>query len=157
MVSTLRFETTRFGALEVPETEIIAFSTGLPGFEDAKRFVTVESDDTDPFVWLQSIDHAELAFLTIPPQLIVREYQPEVSDEARQVLRLESDVDVQVLAIVTVPENPREMTANLRAPIVINRTARVGRQEVGLTGRYPLRHRIGVGDPEGDKKAAAGR
>lgn len=138
----MKFETARFGVLEVPETEIIAFNSGLPGFEDARRFVTVESDGIDPFVWVQSLEHAELAFLTIPPQLIVRDYRPELSDDARQTLRLETDDDLLVLAIVSVPENPREMTANLCAPLVINRTARVGRQEVGVSGRYPLRQRI---------------
>ncbi|MGE5560006.1 MAG: flagellar assembly protein FliW [Chloroflexota bacterium] len=153
----MEFATTRFGTLAVPEHEIIDFPAGLPGFEDAKRFITVESDETDPFVWLQSLSRPDLAFLTIPPQLIVRDYRPEVPPEAREALRLNDDSVVEVLAIVTVPEDPREMTANLRAPIIINRSARVGRQEVELSGRHPLRQRICQANPSGDKKAVAGR
>lgn len=153
----MQFATTRFGTIDVPPEEVIKFPAGLPGFEDARRFVTIEDPAAAPFVWLQSLECPELAFLTICPLLFVPDYSPEISDEARQALCWTDDAEVEVLAIVTVPDDPRLMTANLRAPVLINRRARLGRQEVGAQGKYPLRYRL---LPEGGAtrdKAAAGR
>lgn len=153
----MKIETTRFGALDVPADEIISFPAGLPGFESATRFVTIEDAASDPFVWLQSLDEPELAFLTICPTLFDPDYRPEVSDEALRALTAGDDAAVEVLAIVTVPDDPRQMTANLRAPLLISRKLRTGRQEVGVQGRYPLKYRLIPEQSATNDKAAAGR
>jgi flagellar assembly factor FliW len=133
--------TTRFGELTVPDEEIIAFPAGLPGFESAHHFLTIEDEAAAPFVWLQSLDDPELAFLTVDPACFVVDYQPEMSDEAKQLFA-GTAAPMQVLAIVTVPEDYRLMTVNLRAPLLINQQTRVARQEVGTKGKYPLRQRL---------------
>jgi flagellar assembly factor FliW len=48
--------------------------------------------------------------------------------------------DVQVLAIVTVREEPRALTANLLAPLLVDCETRQGRQLVLEGGRYSTRH-----------------
>ena len=47
-----------------------------------------------------------------------------------------------VLAIVTVPHDPRQMTVNLLAPIVFDCGARSGRQVVLEGERYSTRHQL---------------
>lgn len=154
--------TTRFGELTVPDEEIIAFPAGLPGFEATEHFVTIEDEAAAPFVWLQSLDDPELAFLTVNPACFMADYQPEMSEEAKQLFA-DTAAPMQVLAIVTVPEDPRQMTVNLRAPLLINRQKRLGRQEVGTKGKYPLRQRLipaaatNGAQPNSSEKTAAGR
>jgi flagellar assembly factor FliW len=47
-----------------------------------------------------------------------------------------------VFAIVTIPENPSLMTANLQGPIIINPEKKLGRQAISMNDRYHVRHRI---------------
>jgi flagellar assembly factor FliW len=47
-----------------------------------------------------------------------------------------------VFAIVTIPSNPSEMTANLQGPVIINPEKRLGRQAISLSDRYSVKHRI---------------
>ncbi len=49
---------------------------------------------------------------------------------------------VVVLAIVTIPESPREMTANLLAPLVVDCRSREGRQLILDAARFTTRHRL---------------
>ena len=47
--------------------------------------------------------------------------------------------DLAVMALVTVPADPLQMTANLMAPLLIDCRSGSGRQLVLDTGRYPIR------------------
>lgn len=57
-----------------------------------------------------------------------------------------------MFAIVTIPTNPSDMTANLQGPIIVNPDKRLGRQAISLSDRYSVRHKI----LEEMKKAAEG-
>lgn len=67
------------------------------------------------------------------------DYEPEVDDLTVDRLDLETPDDALVLAVVTFGDKPEEATANLMAPIVINRYTREAAQIVLLPG---------TGDPE---------
>ena len=47
-----------------------------------------------------------------------------------------------VLAIVTIPENPTETTANLQGRVIINTKKKLGRQAISLSDQYHVRHLI---------------
>ena len=47
--------TKRWGKLEIDLDEEISFERGIPGFEENKRFVLLDSDDIKPFYWLVNI------------------------------------------------------------------------------------------------------
>ncbi|MFC1670955.1 flagellar assembly protein FliW, partial [Spirochaetota bacterium] len=44
--------------------------------------------------------------------------------------------------IVTIPENPKEMTANLQGPIIVNPHKRIGKQAISANEKYGVRHGI---------------
>jgi len=50
--------------------------------------------------------------------------------------------DLAALAIVTVPQNANDMTANLMAPLLLDSRTRTGRQTCMDTGRYSTRHHL---------------
>ena len=59
-------ETKNFGKLSFePESEL-EFPSGLPGFESRKRFVAVTFVESDPLVYLQSLEDPALCFITMP-------------------------------------------------------------------------------------------
>jgi len=106
--------TKRFGALEFSETEIISFQEGILGFEEYHNYVVIDQKETS-FKFLQCVDEPELTFIVIMPELVRADYTVELREEQAQNLEIEAPVDAQVYAIVTIPENLAEMTANLQA------------------------------------------
>lgn len=139
----LTVATIRFGALEVEEDLILALPEGLIGFEACRRFVVVRPQENSPFRWLQSLDEPRVAVPIIEPGEFRSDYAPTISDADARSLQLTPETPTLVFVIVTVPpRDPRAMTANLLAPVVINGLTRRGRQVIVQDEGYTTRHRI---------------
>lgn len=122
---------------EIPE---LLFAAGIPGFPDAKRFTLVWwGDESSPFSILASLDEPGLEFLVVPPLAFFPQYAPEIDDDTVERLGVETADDVILLVIVTTGEDAAEATANLLAPIVVNRHTRAAAQTVLAEGDHPLR------------------
>lgn len=114
---------------------------GLLGFEEYHNYVVVEEPDS-PVVWLCSVEEPLLTFPAIEPFLICPDYSFELSDAEVEALRLRTPTDTAVLVVITLRSEPPGATANLMAPVVMNRSERLGRQIVLSEGGYPLRYPI---------------
>ncbi len=139
----IKIKTRRFGEIEIKEQQVIDFPDGVLGFDYVKKFVLLDTqDENSPLKWLQAFDEPELAFIIIRPVDFMREYELAVSmNDIEAVGAKDADV-LLVFAIVTIPSNPSEMTANLQGPIIINPEKKLGRQAISLSDRYTVRHRI---------------
>lgn len=135
-------KTERFGEITIEQDQVIHFPEGILGFEELQRYVVVEREGQGPIRFLQALDDGRIAFAVTDPTTFRPDYLPQLWDEDRAFLKCDSDEDLAVLVILTVPEEVREMTANLMAPVVINVKERVGRQVVQGLGEYSTRHRI---------------
>ncbi|MEE0685565.1 MAG: flagellar assembly protein FliW [Lachnospiraceae bacterium] len=112
-----------FGEIEVDESRFINFEDGILGFPDLKRFMLIhdeESGGANLISWMQSIDEPAFAMPVIDPLKVCSEYNPEVEDELLINLGDVQGDDILVLTTVTVPPEIEKMTANLRAPFIIN-------------------------------------
>lgn len=139
----MRVKTKHFGDIEVDEKQIIDFPEGLPGFEDTFKFTLVSSEDKDsPFQWLQGIDNPQLAFVVINPTVFKPDYDIEIRDEEVADLKIKDINKVLVYSIVVVPEEISKMTANLKAPVLINTENMRGKQVILDRGEYKTKHFI---------------
>lgn len=112
------------GSAPAPTSELY-FLAGLPGFPHARRFVLSDEWETKPpFVLLRSLDDPELAFLAAPPTAFFPDYLVDVDVHTAQRIDLSSHDDVMLLVLVTAAERPDGATANLLAPLVINKRTR---------------------------------
>jgi flagellar assembly factor FliW len=110
-----------FGKIEYSEEELIVFEKPILGFDKDIKYLHVQQEDSVPFSWLQSVISPELAFMIIDPFLIFNDYSFKISDEDQKAIELEKPEDALVFVIVSIPaDNPKGITANLLAPIVIN-------------------------------------
>jgi len=126
-------QSARFGTHTVPEECILTFAEGLVGIPQATRFWLAEpAGGPSPFRYLLSIDLPDLGFLVCDPCQLWPAYAAELP-------AAEGAGDVQVLAIVTVRDEPRTLTANLLAPLLIDCETRRGRQLVLDGSRYSTR------------------
>ena len=106
--------------VDVDEKKIVEFPEGLLGFESVKKFAIIDSE-YEPFIWLQSVENKELAFLMIDPFLICPGYEVDIDDESLQKIGADSPENIIIMTIVTIPGDGSNITANFLGPIVINR------------------------------------
>ena len=138
LTETIALHTERFGDFEVPADRVLHFPEGLIGFRDARRFVLLEpTRPGSPFRCLVSLDVPELSFVVCDPTALWPGYAADLPPPASGAAE-----DQAALAIVTVPQNATEMTANLMAPLILDSRTRTGRQMVLDSGRYSTRHHL---------------
>ena len=137
----MRVVTKPYGEINVDERQKIYFPFGILGFENLKYYVLLDAVQ-QPFYWLQSMDVVEIAFVLINPRIFRPDYSLEVNREELEEIGITSDEDILDLTIVTIPENPTDMTANLQGPIIINRNAKIGRQSISTNTKWEVRHPI---------------
>lgn len=145
-MARVQFTTTRFGVVEVDEDKAIHFVDDIPGFPGARRFVLIPHKEDSPLAWLQSMDMPDVAFVVIEPWIYFKEYNPVI--EEWQLARLESkgatendeEDSLLVLSILTIPGNPKEITANLKAPVIINLRNNLAIQVILTYDDYTTKH-----------------
>ena len=141
----MNVKTRHFGDVEIDDSKVITMDNGLFGFENYKKYVLLydsSSDEIPNIQWLQSLDEELLALPVMIPTTVVPDYNPVVEDETLGSLGEWKEEDVSMLVTVTVPEDIKKMSINLKAPIVINTTTMKGCQVVAENPEYEVKHMI---------------
>jgi len=139
----MKVQTSRFGNLEVEATDIIQFGDGLLGFENLKRFFIVDPADDTLILWLQAVDSPEVAFPILEPKIFKQDYKVRLSANELRALQIDSvKKDILVYCILTIPNDITQMTANLKAPIVIHSRSQLARQVVLQENEYSVKNLI---------------
>lgn len=141
----MRVQTKFFGEVDIEEDKIIEFPNGIIGFENFKKFSVIYDIDNDSdtrISWLQCMEEPALALPIIDPLAIVPEYSPMVEDELLKPLGNPADEDLLFLLIMTVPSDMTKVTANMKAPIIINAEQRKGVQLIVENADYPIRFNV---------------
>jgi len=137
----MKVNTKAFGQIEVDEKQKIIFPQGLFGFEDFKEYTLLDAEH-QPFLWLQSLDAQEIAFILINPFLFRPDYEVNISNEELAEVGITSPENALIFVIVTIPQDGNSMTANLQGPLVINRENMTGMQAVLSDVRWKTKHDI---------------
>jgi flagellar assembly factor FliW len=138
-------KTRYFGEIDLNEDKVIEFESGIMGFEEFKKYTIlydVEGDDTPSISWLQSVEEPGLALPVISPLYIDREYDPTVEDELLKPLGEINEDNLAILLIMSVPSDLKNMTVNLKAPLIINSDSKKGRQIIVENQEYEIRYNI---------------
>lgn len=153
-------QTGRFGSLTVTDQEAIVFPQGILGFPELTRFCLVDPGDDTLILWLQSLDQPELMFALLEPKIFRSDYTARLSAAELRELKLDNINHSAVFSILTIPADVTQMTANLKAPLVINLKERVARQVILQENEYSVRHpmfkelRTHILTIEGQRRAA---
>lgn len=135
-----------FGKIEIDDDKIITIPGGILGFEKYTRYAIAFDSDKESrngIMWLQCIDEPELAFPVMDPMYIVKDYKPVVEDEwLAPIGKFESDEELYILSVFTVPSDLTKMTINLKAPVIINTSTRLGCQIIVNNEEYPIRYNV---------------
>ncbi|MFN8791417.1 MAG: flagellar assembly protein FliW [Bdellovibrionales bacterium] len=135
-------QTSRFGQVQLTNDDVLTFPEGLLGFQDLKTFVLLDDPNDDIFAWLQSCESPAIAFPVLEPELFAENYKVNLNRTDTESLGLSSNGRARKFCIVTIPDDPTQMTANMKAPIVINVENKKARQCVLQDNNLAIREPI---------------
>ncbi len=117
---SIKVRTKHFGEIDLDEGKVLIFENGIMGYENYKKFT----------------------ILFINPVLVMEDYNPVVEEELLSGLG-ELNPDNQIVFVtLTVPKDLTRMTANLKAPIVINADTRKGCQVIVENHDYKVKYPV---------------
>ena len=129
------------GEMEYDEQAVLHFAHGLFAFETETRFLSIERPDIRPLVFLQSLSTPDLCFISVPVFVVDQGYSLALKPEELAAVGLPADRqpvigdDVLCLAIVSI-QHGGPTTANLLAPVVVNRRNSEAIQALGVNQKY---------------------
>ena len=138
-------ETKYFGKIDIEDEKIIEFPMGIIGFENLKKFALifdVGKEERSSISWLQSMEEPLMALPVINPADIKVDYSPIIEDELTKRIGDPADEDLLIFVTMSIPTDLTKMTANLKAPIIINTDNMKGCQVVVENPDYEIRYKI---------------
>ena len=115
----------------------IDLAVPMPGFPRHRQFVLVRLNDEGLLYAFTSTEDPELRFLVAPPEPFFPDYAPEIDDEVFAALNSKDPDRLLLLVVITAGVN--ETTANLLAPIVVDRDSRRAMQVILNGSGLPVR------------------
>lgn len=142
--------TTRFGSLSAEPEDVLFFPEGLIGLPSLDRCVLLADAWNPRLAWLQGLSEPDCAVAVVHPRRFVPEYQVRVAQSEWAPLQLSSPADASVLVVVG--QSNENLTLNLKAPLLLNLKAGLGRQVI-TEDPNPLRYVI-LADPPRLRRSA---
>jgi|AAFX01.1.fsa_nt_gi flagellar assembly factor FliW len=115
----------------------ITMAVPMPGFPAHREYVLVRLNDDGLLYAFTSIQDPELRFLVAPPEPFFPDYAPEIENEVFAALNTKDPDRLLLMTVITAGVD--ETTANLLAPIVLDRDSMRAMQVVLSGSGYPVR------------------
>lgn len=138
----MRVSTTRFGQIEVREQDVFEFKEGLLGFGQLRKFIILDDPHDEIFAWLQSCENPDVAFPLLEPEIFTSGFDFGISKSDIESVNITNLSEGKIFCIITIPKDPTQMTANMKAPILLNLKAQLGRQCVLQDNSLAIREPI---------------
>ncbi|GIM92343.1 flagellar assembly protein FliW [Paractinoplanes toevensis] len=115
----------------------ITMAVPMPGFPAHREFVLVRLNEDGLLYAFTSIQDPDLRFLVAPPEPFFPDYAPEIENEVFAALNSKDPDRLLLMTVITAGTD--ETTANLMAPIVVDRDTHRAMQVVLSGSGYPVR------------------
>ncbi|NDF12876.1 MAG: flagellar assembly protein FliW [Proteobacteria bacterium] len=135
----------RYGPVQVNLKQAMFFPKGLIGMPEMANFALANLPDKrmENFKLLQSLDDHRLSFVVLPLIPDGPLYDQKDIDECCQALEIKRE-NLVLMAIVTVQRtaDKTRVTANIRAPLVVDSEEKVAIQYVFPNNKYQITHAL---------------
>ncbi|WP_203812126.1 flagellar assembly protein FliW [Paractinoplanes tereljensis] len=115
----------------------ITMAVPMPGFPAHREFVLVRLNEDGLLYAFTSIQDPDLRFLVAPPEPFFPDYAPEIENEVFAALNTKDPDRLLLMTVITAGVD--DTTANLMAPIVVDRDTHRAIQVVLSGSGYPVR------------------
>lgn len=116
---SVTFESIRFGTVEAQQEDVIEFPDGLIGL-GGLSYTLIDRNPGTGFLWLHSVEDPALALPVVSPYQFFSDFSLVLTAEDRERIGVEDASDVKLYVTVRATPNPLDITANLRAPLVVH-------------------------------------
>lgn len=130
----MKWRNVQFGEFEFDEQHVLILPEGIIGFEQCRRFILINDEDSQPFRWLVSLEDENLSFPLMDPRQFISNYD----------VSADQDELVTVLVVATLRKEIKDSSVNLRSPIIIANQTRIGKQIILENEAYELHYPIFV-------------
>lgn len=128
------------GEIQYTENNIVQFNKGLPGFGELKKFILVDLDEYEPFKLLHSLEDENIGLIVVSPFEFCGDYCIDLGDNIVKCLDIKNSNEVILVTTVTLNSDPKKITTNLKAPIVINNSNKLGEQIILDNEKYKIKY-----------------
>ncbi|ACD24636.1 flagellar assembly protein FliW [Clostridium botulinum] len=128
------------GEIKYEEKNKVTFKKGILGFKNLKEYALVDLKEYEPFKLLQSLEDDAAGLIVVSPFEFFKEYEIKLNDEDTNRLDIKNQSDVVLLTTVTLDSDPKKITTNLKAPIIINISNNLGEQIILDKSDYKIKH-----------------
>lgn len=138
-------QTRLFGEVTIDDDKVLEFPNGIIGLEDKRKFAIIydlEKGEDTAIRWLQSMEDPYLALPVIEPFSIIDDYNPMIEDALLEPLGNPKDEDIIVLLTMIISSDVTKITANMKAPIIINAVTCQGGQIIVENPEYEARFNV---------------
>ncbi|PAY18350.1 flagellar assembly protein FliW [Rhodopirellula sp. SM50] len=135
----MRIETQRFGNITVDQDQLLLFPAGLIGMETLRDWALLPDSENPAVAWLQSASRGDRALPLISPRAFFPDYRVQVS--RRELAGLHMRPGTELYVLTTVSGHSGKLTTNLRSPILLNLSRRLGCQVI-TDNDYPLQQGV---------------
>ncbi|HKL87271.1 MAG TPA: flagellar assembly protein FliW [Treponemataceae bacterium] len=135
----MEIQTKAMGTISIVQKQIIELEQGFYGFGQYRSYALIDAEQK-PFIWIQSLEKKDLAFLALDPFLFRQDYEIDIDDSLLEPLQIDSPSDVLVFVLITIPIDGSAITANLQGPLIINRNNNKGLQAILTDPRWQTKH-----------------
>jgi flagellar assembly factor FliW len=116
---SVRFQSVRFGDVEIAEEQVIEFPLGLIGLGGSK-YALLDRNPGTGFLWLHAVDDPALALPVVSPYQFFADFSLEIAPEDLKRTGLEDLSSARIYVTVRATPDPLDITVNLRAPLVVH-------------------------------------
>jgi flagellar assembly factor FliW len=136
---------TRFGEVQLRADRLLEFPHGLFGFRECTQFglAKLPNVEQSPLMLMQCINQPAIAFLVADPATLGIELTGGDKTEALEETKLTA-ASTQFLTILTLYDAGESyyLTANLKAPILIDSAKKTGMQFILSNKAYSTQHKV---------------
>ncbi len=136
--------TKNFDTIEIDDEKIIQFPSGIIGFPDLTDFALVHDDEkgSGNVHWLQSVQEPAFAMPVMDPLIVCPDYNPVIDDEVFAPIGNLVENEMLILVTLTVPKDIKNMSVNLKGPVIINATTKKACQVILEDNQYEIKFPI---------------
>ena len=142
----MEISTNTLGPVEIDESRIINFTKPMPGMDTGgSRYALLDLNPESPVKLLQSVLDPNICLIVGDPGALVPNYVVDLPKDVSLELELNGLGSAAVLVVLTIlGDEAGNTTANLKAPIVVNRKTFKAAQVILSGTNYSMREPIAL-------------
>ena len=137
----MKLQTKYFGQVDYEAEDVIAFPSGLFGFEEEHEFLLLPFEGSaGSLLCFQSVQTPALAFVAMDPFALLPDYSPVLQSQELAELGVSDSQELGFYVLCVLKKPVSDSTVNLKCPVAIHPETRTARQVILEADAYKMRH-----------------